>query len=91
LKKERLKQKPSLEEKEKKHEEERTPRNASAPTPWSRGGFGRPKGYVACDSCLGPFLIPDFTLKFHYTKIRFLITLKCWRMFGVLNIDEIKN
>jgi hypothetical protein len=32
-----------------------------------------------------------FTLKFHYAKRRFSVTLKCRHMYDVLNIDEIKN
>jgi hypothetical protein len=29
--------------------------------------------------------------KFHYAKRRFSITLKCQHIYGVLNVDEIKN
>jgi hypothetical protein len=29
--------------------------------------------------------------KFHYVKRRFLITSKCRYIYGVLNLDEIKN
>jgi hypothetical protein len=36
-------------------------------------------------------LIPRFLLKFHYTKRRFPVTSKCRHIYGVLNIDEIKN
>jgi hypothetical protein len=32
-----------------------------------------------------------FTPKFHYAKRRFPITSKCRHMYGVLNVDEIKN
>jgi hypothetical protein len=31
------------------------------------------------------------TLRFHYTKRRFSVILKCRQMYGVLNVDEIKN
>jgi hypothetical protein len=34
---------------------------------------------------------PPILLKFHCAKRRFLITLKCRQMHGVLNVDEIKN
>jgi hypothetical protein len=35
----------------------------------------------------------DFIIhpKFHYVKKRFLITLKCRHIYGVLNVDEIKK
>jgi hypothetical protein len=38
-------------------------------------------------SCLVPPILP----KFHYAKRRFSVTLKCWQMHGVLNVDKIKN
>jgi hypothetical protein len=38
-----------------------------------------------------PCLVPNSSPKFHYVKRRFLITLKCRQMHGVLNVDEIKN
>jgi hypothetical protein len=38
-------------------------------------------------ACLDPKYFP----KFHYAKRRFFITSKCRHMYGVLNVDEIKN
>jgi hypothetical protein len=35
--------------------------------------------------------IPKFIPKFHYAKRRFHITSKCRYIYGVLNVDEIKN
>jgi hypothetical protein len=32
-----------------------------------------------------------FWVQNHYAKRRFSITLKCWYMHGVLNVDEIKS
>jgi hypothetical protein len=42
------------------------------------------KGHRAC-------LDAKFFLKFYYVKRRFPITSKCRHMYGVLNVDEIKN
>jgi hypothetical protein len=40
---------------------------------------------------LRPCLDTKFTPKFHYAKRRFTITSKCRHIYGVLNVDEIKN
>jgi hypothetical protein len=40
---------------------------------------------------LGVCLDPKYFPKFYYVKRRFLITSKCRYMYGVLNVDEIKN
>jgi hypothetical protein len=40
---------------------------------------------------LGPRLDAKFSLKFYYVKKRFPIISKCRHMYGVLNVDEIKN
>jgi hypothetical protein len=40
---------------------------------------------------IGPCLDAKFFPKFHYAKKKFSITLKCRHMYGVLNVDEIKN
>jgi hypothetical protein len=40
---------------------------------------------------LGPCLDPKLHPKFHYAKRRFPITSKCRHIYGVLNVDEIKN
>jgi hypothetical protein len=40
---------------------------------------------------VGPCLDAKFFPKFHYAKRRFPITSKCRHMYGVLNVDEIKN
>jgi hypothetical protein len=34
---------------------------------------------------------PKFILKFYYAKRRFSITSKCRHIYGVQNVDEIKN
>jgi hypothetical protein len=52
----------------------------------ARGCGSRPAGVSQ-----GLFLIPKFTSKFHYTKRKFIITSKYRHIFGVLNVDEIKN
>jgi hypothetical protein len=41
--------------------------------------------------CLMPCLDAKFSPKFHYAKRRFPITSKYRHMYGVLNVDEIKN
>jgi hypothetical protein len=38
-----------------------------------------------------PCLVPDLGTQIPLCKRRFPITLKCRQMYGVLNIDEIKN
>jgi hypothetical protein len=38
-----------------------------------------------------PCLDANFFPKFYYAKRRFPITSKCWHMYRVLNVDEIKN
>jgi hypothetical protein len=38
-----------------------------------------------------PCLDAKFFLQFHYVKRRFPITSKCRHIYGVLNVDEIKN
>jgi hypothetical protein len=38
-----------------------------------------------------PCLVLKFTSKFYYVKRRFLITSKYRHMYGVLNVDKIKN
>jgi hypothetical protein len=38
-----------------------------------------------------PCLDAKFSPKFHYAKRRFPVTSKCRHMYGVLNVDEIKN
>jgi hypothetical protein len=43
------------------------------------------------EQCSGRVEIPEFTLKFYYTKRRFSITSKYRHIYGVLNIDEIIN
>jgi hypothetical protein len=40
---------------------------------------------------LGPCLDAKFFSKFYYAKRRFSITSKYRHMYGVLNVDEIKN
>jgi hypothetical protein len=39
----------------------------------------------------GASLDPKYFPKLHYTKKRFFITSKCRHMYGVLNVDKIKN
>jgi hypothetical protein len=39
----------------------------------------------------GACLDPKYFPKFHYAKRRFTITSKYRHMYGVLNVDEIKN
>jgi hypothetical protein len=43
--------------------------------------------YKLLRACLDPKYFP----KFHYAKRRFPIISKCRHMYGVLNVDEIKN
>jgi hypothetical protein len=40
---------------------------------------------------VGGCLDPKYFTKFHYTKRRFPVTSKCRHIYGVLNVDEIKN
>jgi hypothetical protein len=40
---------------------------------------------------LWPCLDPKYFPKLHYVKRRFSITSKCRHMYGVVNVDEIKN
>jgi hypothetical protein len=65
-----------------------------APGPWLRCG-GRTVKYqqssTGPSSTIWPCLFPQFSFKFHYTKRRFFVTLKCRQMHGVINVDEIKN
>jgi hypothetical protein len=34
---------------------------------------------------------PDFASQIHYAEFLFPVTLKCRHIYGVLNVDEIKN
>jgi hypothetical protein len=54
--------------------------------------------YIKCKAAeenfvtlLGPCLDTQIHPKFHYAKRRFPITSKCRHIYGVLNVDEIKN
>jgi hypothetical protein len=49
--------------------------------------FAENKKHLRSSPCLVPPILP----KFHYAKRRFPVTSKCRQMYGVLNIDEIKN
>jgi hypothetical protein len=40
---------------------------------------------------LEPCLDVKYFPKFHYAKRRFPVTLKCRHIYGVLNVDKIKN
>jgi hypothetical protein len=40
---------------------------------------------------LSPCLVLPILPKFYYVKRRFTVTLKYRQMYGVLNVDEIKN
>jgi hypothetical protein len=46
---------------------------------------------VLAKNNIGLVYIPEFTSKFYYAKRRFPITSKCRHIYGVLNVDEIKN
>jgi hypothetical protein len=53
---------------------------------------GRRMSFQFClDLDLGPCLVLDFFLKFHYAKRRFPVISKYRHMYEVLNVDEIKN
>jgi hypothetical protein len=45
-----------------------------------------------CHRCgFRPCLDSKFASQIHYAESLFLVTLKCRHIYGVLNIDEIKN
>jgi hypothetical protein len=50
-------------------------------------------GVCGCGSFLAlcPVLFPKFIPKFYYAKRRFPIISKYRHIYGVLNVDEIKN
>jgi hypothetical protein len=54
---------------------------------WSMASWGVYFGGSFPGACLDA----KFSPKFNYAKRRFRITLKCWYIHEVLNVDEIKN